>query len=135
MNHSTTRKQIQKRLQENSGAESLLEASMSWMEPLYDPEQGLLRYPQNPEQHMVRESLWFAFGLVLQVRFFGRNESDLIQAENIVQQVLANQYAGIRGTVYTILTSVIPEIGKLSPEPKHNLAIRFSIPCSTEWAN
>ena len=65
---------------------------MSWMEPLYDPEQGLLRYPQNPEQHMVRESLWFAFGLVLQVRFFGRNESDLIQAENIVQQVLANQY-------------------------------------------
>jgi len=92
MKHSVVAEQMQHRLRENTGAQSLIATSMAWMAPLFDHEQGLLRYPQNPNQHMVRESLWYAFGLVLRVRFLGGDESALIEFEEILRSVLANQY-------------------------------------------
>lgn len=83
--------QVRHLLRTTPGALSLLEASMTWMDKLYDSKQGLLRHPTHPARHMVRESLWYAFGLVLQeqtghpVRRRGR-------LEKIVSRVLDSQY-------------------------------------------
>ncbi len=82
--------QIEAQLRDNSGAQSLLEASMAWMDKLYDNEQGLLRHPTLP-QHMVRESLWYAFGLVLEGHL-GNQGSKHERIAKIVTSVLDNQY-------------------------------------------
>jgi hypothetical protein len=83
---------ISNRLSQNSGAQSLIEASMAWMDPLYDSDKGLLRYPHDPEQHLVRESLWYALGLVLESRILRKPGAHIERVENIVSSVLANQY-------------------------------------------
>jgi hypothetical protein len=59
---SKTRETISTQPGDNSGAQSLIEVSMAWMDPLYDDDLHLLRYPHDAEQHMVRESLWYAHG-------------------------------------------------------------------------
>jgi len=72
MTSSKTRELISNRLSENSGARSLIEASMAWMDPFYDSDKGLLKHPHDPEKHLVRESLWYALGLVLESHNLGK---------------------------------------------------------------
>lgn len=83
---------ISNQLIENSGALSLLEVSMAWMGPLYDMDKGLLRYPHDAEQHMVRESLWYALGLVLESPDLANSDVQAVQVEKIISSVLASQY-------------------------------------------
>ncbi len=89
---SNTRATIASQLNANSGARSLIQASMAWMDLLYDSEQQLLRHPVNNDQHMVRESLWYALGLVLQSRGLGDSSASLDRVKDIVARVLDNQY-------------------------------------------
>jgi len=92
MMNRNTRELISNQLSENSGARSLIEVSMAWMDPLYDSDKALLRYPHNPEQHMVRESLWYALGLVLESHDLCKVDARTERIEKIVSSVLANQY-------------------------------------------
>ena len=99
MTNGRTERHIQQRLSENSGAGSLIETSMAWMNPLYDSDQGLLQYPDTSGKHMVRESLWYAFGLVLEARFLSNRENYPGRVEKIIGKVLDNQYDA-PGTVW-----------------------------------
>ncbi len=92
MTTENTGEVVASRLKENSGAESLLNTSMAWMETLYDTEVGLLRYPGDANRHMVRESLWYAFGLVLESRYIGNPDASLDRAATVIRSVLTNQY-------------------------------------------
>ena len=92
MTDRNTRELISNRLSENSGAQSLIEVSMAWMDPLYDSDKELLRYPHDPKQHMVRESLWYALGLVLESRNLRKPGTHIDRVEKIVSSVVANQY-------------------------------------------
>jgi len=87
-----TDQKIRQKLHENPGSQSLLTASMEWMNQLYDADTGLLRYPQDVNRHMVRESLWYAFGLLLESKFLDQPSNHADRIETIITQVLANQY-------------------------------------------
>jgi len=58
MNRKSLYEKILTQLVENTGAISLLEASMRWMDELYDSDETLLRYPENLDRYLVRESSW-----------------------------------------------------------------------------
>jgi len=91
MTSSDTVQRMQNQLGKNSGAHSLLEVSMGWMDGLYDSAQGLLRHPNDPDNHMVRESLWYALGLLLESQP-GKPDARQDRFERIVSSVLANHY-------------------------------------------
>ncbi len=44
---------------------AIVASSVTWMDALFDPDANLLRYPGNARRHMVRESLWYAAGLLV----------------------------------------------------------------------
>ena len=68
----------------------------------------LLRYPHDAEQHMVRESLWYALGLVLESRHLGKPHARMERAEKIVSSVLANQF-NAPGRIWHVTFKRAPE--------------------------
>ncbi|HXF64263.1 MAG TPA: hypothetical protein VNK95_21725, partial [Caldilineaceae bacterium] len=84
-----------------SFAASLARASLAWSEQFWDPPAALLALEPEVKaaantapQHSVRNSLWFALGLML------RNEGDdRARAQRVIAAVLDNQY-DTPGTVY-----------------------------------
>ena len=92
--HSKTTREITSRqLSANSGAESLMAVSMAWMDSLYDHDLHMLRHPSQPKQHMVRESLWYALGLVFESLQTGERDARIKRVVEIVSNVLACQYS------------------------------------------
>lgn len=88
--HSKTTREITSRqLSANSGAQSLMAVSMAWMDSLYDHDQHMLRHPDQPKQHMVRESLWYALGLVFESLQTGERDARIKRVVEIVSNVLA----------------------------------------------
>ncbi len=65
---------------------------MNWMDSLYDHDRYMLRHPSDSAQHMVRESLWYALGLVLESLQSGERDDRITRVEKIVCNVLACQY-------------------------------------------
>ena len=92
MNPKSLHDKVLTQLVENTGAISLLGASMRWMDELYDSDEALLRYPENPDRHMVRESIWYAFGLALESMVSGQPKVEAQRVKEIVSRVLENQY-------------------------------------------
>ena len=45
---------------------TILATSIEWMDPFYDAQASLLRHPQRTDRHAVRESVWYAAGLLAQ---------------------------------------------------------------------
>ena len=91
--HSKTTREITSRqLSANSGAQSLMAFSMAWMDSLYDHDRHMLRHPDQPKQHMVRESLWYALGLVFESLQTGERDARIKRVVEIVSNVLACQY-------------------------------------------
>lgn len=44
---------------------AIVASSVAWMDAFFDAEANLLRYPSNSRWHAVRESLWYAAGLLV----------------------------------------------------------------------
>jgi hypothetical protein len=68
----------------------VLSASMAWMDDLWDPDAGLL-WTVDRDRHMVRDTAWYALGLLEQ----GRTE----RATAAIESVLAQQFQ-LAGTPY-----------------------------------
>ncbi|MQY39859.1 hypothetical protein SRB17_78870 [Streptomyces sp. RB17] len=68
----------------------------AWMDTLWDPEARLLRTPRpaDPPTHMVRETVWYAVGLLTR-----RSTGDLERATEALHAVLGHQY-DVPGTVF-----------------------------------
>ena len=88
----TTREITSRQLRANSGAQSLMAVSMTWMDSLYDHDRHMLRYPDQPKKHMVRESLWYALGLVFESLQTGERDARMKRVVKIVSNVLDCQY-------------------------------------------
>lgn len=57
---------LQAQIRANPGAHSLLDRSLRWMADLYDHDAQLLTAPETSVgRHLVRESIWYALGLVV----------------------------------------------------------------------
>ena len=66
--------------------DDLARTATGWMDRFWDADAGLLRHPDEPSRHAVRESAWYALGLLL------RDEpSDVDRARRALRSVLANQ--------------------------------------------
>ncbi len=68
----------------NGSQRSIVASSVAWMDTYFDADTQLLRHPGDLRRHAVRESLWYAAGLLVQ----GRDEAAL----RIVDTVLALQF-------------------------------------------
>jgi hypothetical protein len=66
---------------------ALLATSIDWMTTFYDADALLLRHPSAPQRHAVRESLWYAAGLLAQ-----RENDRVARALTIVDAVLDLQF-------------------------------------------
>lgn len=80
-------------------ARDLTTRSLDWMDQQWDPEAGLLRAPEEPGGgggapvgHMVRETSWYALGLLVRGRPAGYGpEADLDRARRALERVLDHQ--------------------------------------------
>lgn len=85
---------IARQLQSNPGAMSLLQESLAWMAGQYDDNAQLLASPDLPgERHLVRESSWYALGLVVADRCMPDLVThDLPRVPLLVRRVLQAQW-------------------------------------------
>jgi hypothetical protein len=81
-------------------AQNLLDESMRWMDTFYDSSESYL-YELSAAaalRHETRSSVWYALGLL------ARNEKDdVVQAENIIGNVIGAQFKNVSEQWYAIL--------------------------------
>jgi hypothetical protein len=85
---------IATQLQSNPGALSLLQESLAWMAGQYDENAQLLASPHyNDERHLVRESIWYALGLIVASRCLpDLVAQDMLRVPLMVRRVLQAQW-------------------------------------------
>lgn len=66
---------------------TILATSIEWMDTFYDAQAGLLRHPQRTDRHAVRESVWYAAGLLAQ-----HDSARVTRALRIIDTVMGLQF-------------------------------------------
>jgi len=66
---------------------AILASSVAWMDTFFDSAANLIRYPGNTGRHAVRESLWYAAGLLVQ-----RRDAAAPRALRAIDAVLSLQF-------------------------------------------
>ena len=66
---------------------AILRTSIDWMDTFYDAQASLLRHPQRAGRHAVRESVWYAAGLLTQ-----HDSARAARALRIIDTVLRLQF-------------------------------------------
>ncbi|MEZ4630625.1 MAG: hypothetical protein R2880_07955 [Deinococcales bacterium] len=91
-------------------AQYWFDISMAWTDKLWDEAKGLTLEPANRQHHSIRNSVWYALGLLYQ----GRDE----RAFKVIREVLRHQWDDVEKVYHGTFRRVV-----LEPDPPPNPTI------------